>query len=136
MAPRIAALVLALGIAAAGGFGALVGVTWGFGFKCGDSCSVGSRWRDDPESWQWETFGTLGIAVFACGLLFLAGVALGWKWFSLALLACCGVLASVFMSFFLDSGLSSNTARGWGAIAGLLLAGVAAVALMPRQMRS
>jgi hypothetical protein len=136
MAQRITALVLALGIAAAGGFGALVGVTWGFGFKCGDSCSSGPRWRDDPESWQWETFAMLGIAGFVCSLLFLAGVALGWRWFAAALLAGWGVLAGVFMSYFLDSGLSSSAGRAWAAVAALLLSGIAAIALRGAKTRS
>ena len=136
MAQRILALALALGVAAAGGFGALVGVTFGFGLKCGDSCSVGPRWRDDPDSWQWETFGMLGIAGFVSGVLFLAAVALGWRWVSVALLACCGVLASVFISYFLDSGLSSNAGRAWTAVAALLLAGIAAIVLRGAKTRS
>src|SRR4029453_9271806 len=62
MAQRAGTLLLAAGIAAASAFGALVGLFWGFGLTCDDSCSSGPLWRDDPNAWQWQAFGTVGIA--------------------------------------------------------------------------
>jgi hypothetical protein len=120
---------MAAGIVAASGFGALIGVFWGFGLKCDDSCSSAPLWRDDPDAWQWQAFGTVGIAGFASALVFLAAVALRWRWLALAALAVWAALAGAFMVLFRDSGLTSNAGRGWTAIAVLLLAGVAAVAL-------
>jgi hypothetical protein len=70
MARRTSSLVLAASIAAASGFGALIGMFWGFGLKCDDSCSSGPLWRDDPDAPQWHMFGSVGIAGFACALVF------------------------------------------------------------------
>jgi hypothetical protein len=130
MAQRAAGILLAAGIAAASGFAALIGMFWGFGLTCDDSCSSGPLWRDDPDAWQWQAFGIVGIAGCASALLFLAAVALRWRWLALATLAVWAVLAGAFMVLFRDSGLTSNAERGWTAIAVLLLAGVAAVALV------
>ena len=129
MARRISSLFLAAGIAVASGFGALIGVFWGFGLKCDDSCSSGPLWRDDPDASQWHTFGTLGIAGFGCALVFLAAVALRSRWLALGALAVWAVLAGAFMVLFRDSGLTSNVERGWTAVAVVLLVGVGAVAL-------
>jgi hypothetical protein len=129
MAQRAGSLLLAAGIAAASAFGALVGLFWGFGLTCDDSCSSGPLWRDDPNAWQWRAFGTVGIAGFASALVFLTAVALRWRWLAFATLAAWAALAGAFMVLFDDSGLTSNAGRGWTAIAVLLVAGVAAVAL-------
>jgi hypothetical protein len=129
MARRTSSLLLAAGIAAASGFGALIGIFWGFGLKCDDSCSSGPRWREDPDASQWHTFGTVGIAGFVCALVFLAAVALRSRALALGALAVWAVLAGAFMVLFRDSGLTSNVDRGWTAVAVVLLGGVAAVAL-------
>jgi len=129
MARRASILLLAAGIAAASGFGALIGLFWGFGLKCDDSCSSAPFWRDDPDAWQWHAFGTVGIAGFASALVFLAAISLRWRLLALATLAVWALLAGAFMVLFRDSGLTSNAGRGWTAIAVLVLAGVAAVGL-------
>jgi hypothetical protein len=135
MAQRLGALVLAAGIAAASGFAALVGMLWGFALKCDDSCSSAPPWRDDPDAWQWEAFGTVAIAGFGCAIVFLAAVALRWRWLAVGMLAVWAVLAGTYMTLFRDSGLTSNAGRGWAAIALLLMAGIAACALTRSRVR-
>ena len=129
MAKQAGAVLLACGIAAASGFGALVGTTFGLGLTCDDSCSSAPPWREDPHAWQWQAFGWVAIAGFACALVFLAAIALRRRSASLATLAAWVLLAAAFMTLFRESGLTSNAGRGWAAIVVLFGAGVIAIAL-------
>jgi hypothetical protein len=62
-------------IVAISGWAALAGTVFGFGLKCGDSCSnIGGAWREDPDSWQWSALGWSGIGVFSSALLLLAAL--------------------------------------------------------------
>ncbi|HEU0304005.1 MAG TPA: hypothetical protein VFR32_05435 [Gaiellaceae bacterium] len=135
MTQRVASLLLASVIAASSAYGALIGVFWGFGLKCDDSCSSAPLWRDDPNAWQWDALGTVALAGFACGLIFLLALTLRWRLFSLVVLAAWATLAAAFLTLFRDSGLTSNAERGWAGLAALLLAGLAAIALTPRPER-
>ena len=134
MARRAGAFLLATGIVAVSFFEALTGVFWGFGLKCDDSCSSGPRWRDSPDSWQWEAFGIAGIAGLGCALAFLVAIAFRLRWLAACALAAWTGLAWWYMTLFRESGLTSNAERGWLAIALLVLAGAAAIALTPRRV--
>jgi hypothetical protein len=131
MAGRVGAFLLATGIVGASCFAALIGLLWGFGLKCDDSCSVGSHWRESPESWQWEAFGLAGLAGLGCAVVLLGAVALRLRWLAVCMLLAWAGLAWAFMTLFRDSGLTSNEERGWLTIALLLLAGALAILLTP-----
>jgi cell division protein FtsW (lipid II flippase) len=131
MAQRLGSITLAIGIAALSGFGALVGSTWGFGLKCDDSCSTPPPWREDPNAWQWDAFGWIGIGGFVCALVFVIVVVLRRKLVAWVALGSWAVLAIVFLKLFRDSGLTSHAGRGWIALAALFVVGVGAVALTP-----
>jgi hypothetical protein len=131
MARRAGAFLLATGIVAASSFAALVGLVWGFGLKCDDSCSIGPHWREDPQAWQWNAFGIAGPVGLGCALVLLAAVVLRLRWLAVCALTASVGLAWAFMTLFRDSGLTSNVERGWLAISLLLLAGAAAIALTP-----
>ena len=122
-----------MAIAAASAFAALTGVFWGFGLTCDDSCSGAPPWRDDPEAWQWDAFGWVSVAGFASALGFLVSVARGSRSFALGALVVWAVLGCVWTILLRDSGLTSNAARGWSALAVLVLAGIAATALTRRR---
>ena len=123
MARRVGASLLAMGIVAVSCFAALIGMLWGFELKCDDSCSIGSHWRESPESWQWEAFGYAGLAALGCALVL--------RWLAFFALVAWAGLAWEFMTLFRDSGLTSNAERGWLAIVFLLLVGAVAIALTP-----
>jgi hypothetical protein len=129
MAQRVGAVVLAIGIAAVSGFGALVGTAWGFGLKCDDSCGTPPPWRDDPNAWQWGALGWVAIGGFLCALLLVLVVALGRTVAAAAALGSWTILGFLFLKLLRDSGLTSNPGRGWMALSALALAGMIAVAL-------
>ena len=131
MARSAGAFLLATGIVAASGFAALIGLFWGFGLKCDDSCKVGPDWREHPESWQWDAFGIAGLAGLGCALMLLAAVAFRLRWLAVCMLIAWAGLAWAFMTLFRDSGLTSNAERGWLTIVLLLLAGASAIGLTP-----
>ena len=131
MARRAGAFLLATGIVAASGLAALIGVFWGFGLKCDDSCSVGPHWREDPQAWQWEAFGMVGLAGLGCALVLMAALVFRLRWLAVCVLTAWAGLAWAFMTLFRDSGLTSNAERGWLTIVLLLLAGAVAIALTP-----
>ena len=120
-----------MGIVAVSCFAALIGMLWGFELKCDDSCSIGSHWRESPESWQWEAFGYAGLAALGCALVLLGAIAFRLRWLAFFALVAWAGLAWEFMTLFRDSGLTSNAERGWLAILLLLLAGAVAIALTP-----
>ena len=124
---------MAVGIAAVSGLGALVGITWGFGLKCDDSCGTPPPWRDDPTAWQWSAFGWIAVAGFLCALALVLFVSLGRTVAASAALCCWTVLSLLFLKLMRASGLTSNPERGWFWIALLALLGVVAVALTYRR---
>ena len=136
MARRAAAFLLTTGIVAASCFAALVGLLWGFELKCDDSCSIGSHWRESPESWQWEALGIAGLAGLGCAVVLLGAVVFRLRWLAVCMLIAWTGLAWAFMTLFRDSGLTSNAERGWLAIVLLLLGGAVAIALMPPRTES
>jgi hypothetical protein len=129
MPRRLGSVSLAIGLATASGFGALVGSTWGFGLKCDDSCGTPPPWREDPNAWQWGAFGWVAIGGFLCALVFLIVVVLRRKLVAGVALSSWAVLAVAFLKLLRDSGLTSHPGRGWITLAALLLVGVGAVAL-------
>jgi hypothetical protein len=131
MARRADAFLLATGIAAASCLAALIGLLWGFGLKCDDSCSIGPHWREDPQAWQWDAFGIAGLAGLGCAVVLLGAVAFRLRWLAVCVLIAWAGVAWAFMALFRDSGLTSNAERGWLTIVLLLLAGAVAIALTP-----
>jgi hypothetical protein len=67
---RVLSLLFALLAWFCSGFALLVGLVWGLGLKCDDSCSSRDGWQGNPDAWQWYGIAALGA------LAFLAGVAL------------------------------------------------------------
>jgi hypothetical protein len=49
------------------GWALLIGVVWGLGLKCDDSCSSSEGWRGDPDAWQWYGVAGLGALAFVSG---------------------------------------------------------------------
>ena len=132
MIARAFSLLLALAVIVATGFAALVGMLWGFGLKCDDSCSTPPPWRDDPNSWQWDALGGSAVAAFALALLFGIGVAARRPVLASAALAAAGALAYVFLVLFRDSGLTSQPERGWLGLGVGAVGGAAAIVLSRR----
>ena len=62
MARRILALVFAFAIGLVSAGAGFVGIVWGFGLKCDDSCGEPPPWRDDQDAWQWSALGWTGVA--------------------------------------------------------------------------
>ena len=128
---RVAAILLALGVSAASGFGALVGTLWGFTLKCDDACSEDSPdWHGDVHAWQWDAMGWLSLAGFACSLSFALAVVFGRLRLAALALAAWTAVAACYLALFVGSGLTSHEARAWLVVPGLLCAGVGALALL------
>jgi hypothetical protein len=45
----------------------LVGLVWGLGLRCDESCA-GDGWRHTQDAWQWYLVAALGAGAFAAGL--------------------------------------------------------------------
>jgi uncharacterized membrane protein HdeD (DUF308 family) len=56
------------------GWALLVGLFWGLGLKCDDSCSSIGGWRHDPDAWQWNALAALGALAFVSGGAFFVFV--------------------------------------------------------------
>ena len=128
-ARRPAAFLLALAIVFVSGCAAVVGMLWGFGLKCDDSCSSPPPWRNDPGAWQWSAIGWTGIAAVACAVLFLVALAARRLVAAAFVAAVWTGLAAWYIVLFDESGLTSNVQRGWLGLAGAVAALAAAVAL-------
>jgi hypothetical protein len=129
MPERVASFVLAIAVVGITGFAALIGLLWGFGLKCDDSCSAPPPWRNDPSAWQWSALGTIGIGGFGASLIFVVAVAAGRRITASVALALWALLAVAFLRLFRDAGLTSHSGRGWLGVAGAAIAGAAAIAL-------
>jgi hypothetical protein len=136
VARRLGSVLPAAAIVAASAWAALVGTLWGFTLRCDDTCGSPPPWRDDPNAWQWEAFGTVSIAGFVCALLFVVAVAARWKLLSLAVLVAWAALGWTFLTLLRDSGLTSHAGRGWAGLSLLVLAGLAAIGLGQRSARN
>ena len=64
---RLLALLLALASWACSAWARLVGVIYGLGLKCDESCGNEPGWRGDPDAWQWYGIAGLGGLAFAAG---------------------------------------------------------------------
>ena len=95
---RVGSFLLPIGLAAISGFAALVGVLWGFGLKCDDSCGTPPPWRNDPNAWQWNAFGAVAVGGFVCSLILVAAVAFRRRSLASAALASWGILALAFLT--------------------------------------
>jgi hypothetical protein len=135
MPRRLGSSLLAIGIATISGFAALVGLVWGFGLKCDDSCGEAPPWRDDPSAWQWNALGAVAIGGFVCSLLLVAAVVSRRRALASAALVSWGFLAVAFLTLFRGSGLTSHAERGWLGFVGVAIAGLTTIALMPPRNR-
>ena len=85
------------------GWALLVGIVWGLGLKCDDSCSSRDGWQGDPDAWQW--YGVAGLGVLA----FVSGAALFvFVWRRRPLLAA-GAMIVGFASAALLTGVFNST---------------------------
>jgi hypothetical protein len=135
MPRRFASFALSAAVATVSGFAALIGLFWGFGLKCDDSCGDPPPWRDDVNAWQWDALGAVGVGAFGCSLVFVVALAAGWRTLASLALAAWGLAAATFLVLFSDSGLTSHAGRGWLGLAVVAAAGVAAIASRPPRAR-
>jgi hypothetical protein len=130
---RPAALLLALAVAVVTGCAALVGMLWGFGLKCDDTCGTPPPWRRDENAWQWSALGWLGIGAFAFAVLFVVALAARRLIAASVIAVVWTGLAAWYIVLFDDSGLTSNAHRGWIGLAMIVVALVAAIRLTPHR---
>jgi hypothetical protein len=71
---RVVALLLALVAWFCSGWALLVGLLWGLGLKCDDSCSSIGGWRHNPDAWHWNALAALGVLAFVSGGAFFVFV--------------------------------------------------------------
>jgi hypothetical protein len=64
---RRLALSLAFGSWFCSGWALLVGVVWGLGLRCDESCGSNSGWQGDPVAWEWYGVAALGVVAFLGG---------------------------------------------------------------------
>jgi uncharacterized BrkB/YihY/UPF0761 family membrane protein len=128
MTRRVTSLALAILVAAISAFGALLGMVYGFGLKCDESCDSPSQWRDNPDAWQWTALGSLGVCTFACALVLLVAVLLRRKRIAWSALVAWGVVGALFVYLF-EAGLSASE-LGWVLLIGVGASGTEAIALM------
>jgi hypothetical protein len=69
----------------------LIGLFWGGGLRCDESCG-GEGWTQSRDAWQWDIVVALGVAAFLCGTLLVTAVAFGRR--GVAASALVGGLAS------------------------------------------
>ena len=67
---RALALLLALASWCCSGVALAIGVIFGLGLKCDESCGDQEGWRGDPDAWQWNGIAALGFLTFAAGWAF------------------------------------------------------------------
>ena len=103
---RLGTAFLTLGLVALSGWGALVGITFGFGLKCDDRCSTLGSWRDDPQAWQWQAFGFAGIGLFLSALVLLGAVVLGRTRAAVAAFVAWALIGLAFAALLDGSGLA------------------------------
>ena len=122
---RAGSILLALAVVAISCAFGVIGLLF-TGLRCWESCEDPPEiWSDDPDSWQWDALGALGLATTAASIVFLVGVALGRRTLSWAALGATGLLALAFAI------IDNISAYGLIGVAGILLAGVGAIALVP-----
>jgi hypothetical protein len=108
----------------------LVGLLWGLGLKCDESCGDGSGWQDNPDAWQWYALAVAGVDIFAIGVAF---VFLVWRgrasWAALAYTV--GVVATLwFLTGFTSDWLDHLDRRSPNELAFLALVLVAPLAAL------
>lgn len=120
---RLGSIVLALAVVGISCAFGVIGLLF-TGFRCWESCEDPPEvWSDDPDSWQWDALGALGLATTAASIVFLVGIALGRRALSLAALGATALLA---LAFALVDNIS---AYGLIGLTGIVVAGVGAMAL-------
>ena len=71
MTLRVLSLLLAFVAWFCSGWALVIGVVYGLGLKCDESCSFEEGWRGDPAAWQWYGVAGLGLLAFVCGAAFV-----------------------------------------------------------------
>lgn len=129
MARRVGSVLLTLAVAGLTGWAALVGMLFGFGLKCDESCSAPPRsWADDPDAWQWDVMGWTGVFAFAFSVLLLVLVGMRARERAWAALIGWAISGGVFVALLEKSTLSSS-GLVWAAFVAVAGAGAGAVAL-------
>jgi hypothetical protein len=64
---RPLSILLALAAWLCSAFPLLVGIVWGLGLRCDETCDQGSGWEHDPDAWQWKGLFVLGVVAFLAG---------------------------------------------------------------------
>lgn len=119
---RLGSIVLALAVLGISCAFGVIGLLF-TGFRCWDSCEDPPEvWSDDPDSWQWDALGALGLATTAASIVFLVGIAFGRRALSWAALGATALLALAFalvdnISAYGLIGVTSIVVAGGGAIA-------------------
>jgi hypothetical protein len=131
VAMRLARVLVAVGVVAVSVFASLVGMLWGFGLKCDDTCSTPPPWRNDAGAWQWNALGAVGPVALGFALALLVGVASGRKLLAFASWAIWVLVSIAYISLFKSSGLTSPAYRGWLGLAIVGLIALLAVASLP-----
>ena len=73
---RAGAILLALAVVAISCAFGVIGLLF-TGFRCWESCEDPPEvWSDDPDSWQWDALGALGLATIASAIVLLVLVIL------------------------------------------------------------
>jgi hypothetical protein len=118
---RFWSILLALAVVAVGFAFGLLGILF-TGFRCWESCEDPPEvWSDDPDSWQWDALGALGLATTASAIVLLVLVILKRRTASWIALGTTVVLAAVFAGIDNVSelgllGVAATIALGTGAI--------------------
>jgi hypothetical protein len=62
-----------------------VGVAYGFGFKCDESCGQGREgWKYDADAWQWQFLGWWGLALLTLAIVVFVANLAGRSWIASA----------------------------------------------------
>lgn len=87
MARRLTSVGLALVVLVASTYAALVGIVFGWGLQCDESCDGGDAWRDDPGAWQWDALGWTSVGLFVAACVLVGGAAFARRGVTLGALA-------------------------------------------------
>jgi hypothetical protein len=96
------------------------------GFRCWESCEDPPEvWSDDPDSWQWDALGALGLATIASAIVLLVLVILKRRTASWIALGTTALLAVAFTA------IDNTTELGILGVVAIVALGAGAIVLTP-----